>query len=464
MLMRTSITSPNSMYTSDYYNKAKYCGKTGYFNGRYKNGYQCVNYAVSRSCEIAKRAVCYYSGISTKDSLDKPMFNRSGYGNAVTWLTDTLWETGTEPKVGAVMVYGSSYGNGYGHVRVVEAIGSDYITYSGANESNVMAFKTIAKPSITKTGFLGYIYNPFVDDGDLITIKKDSNYDYKWSVDGNKYGDTYDVTTQGGFDDTDLTKNGWERVLKVNGSLFYEYENKHYACGLEKSRGTNNQELEMTAVTDYNSCMAVAGVDNELYFASQEWIIKNKLDSAYCAITGLGLIFNGVARDDLHKGFETQWNQVSGRTVIGETKDGDILSYSFAGTTGTSGLTGKQVQAKCLELGFYNAIMFDGGGSVFREHNGTYDISTSRKVKNALILYRKKKEATSEPTDDTNWEEKYKEMESKYNTLEKNYESLESEKETLNKSLSETKAELEDYKEKYELLSTTLSKIKELVE
>ena len=39
MIRRTSITSPTSMYTSDYYNQAKYCGKTGYFNGRYKNGY-----------------------------------------------------------------------------------------------------------------------------------------------------------------------------------------------------------------------------------------------------------------------------------------------------------------------------------------------------------------------------------------------------------------------------------------
>ncbi len=474
MIKRTSITSPTSMYTSEYYNNKKYCGSTGYFNGRYKNGYQCVNYAVSRTCEIANRAVCYYSGTSEKKDIDKPMFNRYGYGNAVDWLKDTLWEKGTEPKVGAIMVYGKAYGNGYGHVRVVEAINGNTITYSGANESNLMAFKTLTVPTITSTGFLGYIYNPYVDssDSNLIKIEKDSNYDYKWSVDGNKYGDQYDITTQGGFDDTNL--KDWERILKINGSLFYTYENKHYACGLEKSRGVNNQELEMSCVTDYNSCMAIACVDGELYYASQEYIIKNLLNKAYGAITGLGLIFNGYARDDLHKGFDSQWNCISGRTVIGEDKDGNILSYSFSGETGSSGMTAKQVQAKCLELGFYNAIMFDGGGSVFREYNGKYDISTSRKVKNALILYRKKKNATVEPTPDEpsdDYKEKYETLLTRYNSLNSDYQSLEADYkselaqvDTLTKENSSLTEKVKLIDSENELLSEKIKKIKEIVE
>ena len=474
MIKRTSITSPTSMYTSEYYNNKKYCGSTGYFNGRYKNGYQCVNYAVSRSCEIAQRPCCYYSGTSEKKDIEKPMFNRYGYGNAVEWLNDTLWEKGTTPKVGAIMVYGKAYGNGYGHVRVIEDIVDGKIVYSGANESNAMAFKTLSIPSITTTGFLGYIYNPYVDttDSSLIKIEKDSNYDYKWSVDGNKYGDTYDITTQGGFDDTSLTQDGWERVLKVNASLFYTYENKHYACGLEKSRGINNQELDMSCVTDYNSCMAVACVDNELYFASQEYIIKNLLDKAYGAVTGLGLIFNGYARDDLHSGFDSQWNCISGRTVIGEDKDGNILSYSFAGETGSSGVTAKQVQAKCLELGFYNAIMFDGGGSVFREYNGKYDISTSRKVKNALILYRKKKSGV-EPTPDTpsdDYKEKYEKLLVRYESLNTDYQALETDYknelaqvDTLTKENSTLNEKAKALESDNEVLSEKLKKIKEIV-
>lgn len=177
MIKRTSITNPTSMYTSEFYNEPKYCGKTGYFNGRYKNGYQCVNYAVSRSCEIACKPVCYYSGTSTKDDIEKPMFKRYGYGNAVEWLNDTLWEKGTEPKVGAIMVYGKAYGGGYGHVRVVEAIENGKIVYSGANESNLMAFKTLDIPSISSTGFMGYIYNPYVTEFNLTPVSRDESKD-----------------------------------------------------------------------------------------------------------------------------------------------------------------------------------------------------------------------------------------------------------------------------------------------
>ena len=308
-----------------------------------------------------------------------------------------------------------------------------------------------------------YEWKKVGDDMELIKIVKDSNYDYKWSVDGNKYGDQYDITTQGGFDDTNLSQNGWERVLKVNASLFYTYENKHYACGLEKSRGVNNQELDMSCVTDYNSCMAVACVNGELYYASQEYIIKNLLDKAYGAVTGLGLIFNGYARDDLHSGFDSQWNCISGRTIIGEDKEGNILSYSFAGETGSSGMTAKQVQAKCLELGFYNAIMFDGGGSVFREYNGKYDISTTRKVKNALILYRKKKSDTtpSEPTED--YKALYEEEVNKYNALESDYKILLVQEDNLTNQNNRLNAQLEIANKTIEELNTKLEKIKEVI-
>ena len=313
-------------------------------------------------------------------------------------------------------------------------------------------------------------YNPYTwkkvgkEMSNLIKIEKDTNYEYKWSVDGNKYGDKYDITTEYGFGDTKLEEEGWERILKTNGGLFYTWDNKHYACGLEKSRGVNNQELEMSCVTDYNTCMAIACVNDELYFASQKWIINNKLEEAYGAITGLGLILGGVARDDLHKGFESQWNAVSGRTIIGEDKNGNILSYSFAGETGKSGLTGKQAQEKCLELGFYNAIMLDGGGSVFREYQGKYDISTSRKVKNALLLYRKKKDTTTqpeEPTDD--YKTKYEELLKTYESLEKDYKALSVENIEINKKLKQATTELDAIKNDYNIINDKLKKIKDIL-
>lgn len=317
-----------------------------------------------------------------------------------------------------------------------------------------------------------YTWKKVGEMSNLIKIEKDPNYDYKWSVDGNKYGDKYDITTQNGFGDTKLEEEGWELVLKTNASLFYTWEGKHYACGLEKSRGVNNQELEMTAVTDYNKCMAVACVGGELYFGSQEWIINNKLEECYGAVTGLGLILAGKTRDDMHGAFNSQWNAISGRTIIGEDKDGNILSYSFAGETGKSGLTGKGVQAKCVELGFVNAIMFDGGGSVFRQYEGKYDISTGRKVKNALLLYRKKKaQEPTEPTEQTiDYKLKYEELEKAYNDLNSDYKALESDYKALSvenieltKKLKQLTTELELVKNDSALLSDKLKKIKEIV-
>lgn len=232
----------------------------------------------------------------------------------------------------------------------------------------------------------------------LIKIAKDDNYDYKWSVDGNKYGDKYDITSASGFGDTDLISNGWEEVLAVNGGLFYTWENSHYACGLEKSCGVNNQDVSMSAVSDYNKAMAIAAINDQLWFGKQEWIINNKLEAAYGAITGIGLLLDGKAVTYGHSEFSSQYKTKSGRTIIGEDKDGNFLSYSIKGETGSSGITGDEATKVAQDNGFYNAIMLDGGGSVWRRYFGAYDITTTRKVKNALLLYRKKKSTA----DDTN--------------------------------------------------------------
>ena len=276
----------------------------------------------------------------------------------------------------------------------------------------------------------------------LIKIHKKEDYDFVWSVDGNRYGTDYDVTTYKGFADEKLEAEGWELVLKVNASLFYEYSGAHYACGLEKSKGVNNQEVEMSAVSDYNSCMAIAGVDGDLYFGSQIWVIRNLLNKAYCAVTGLGLLLSGSKRDDMHKGFEAQWSQRSGRTVIGEDKDGNFLCYSFAGETGKSGMTCPELQNKCLELGFVNAICLDGGGSVFRQYRNdqdqlVYDITTSRKVKNALLLYRRKKQTNADNSEEL--EKKYNELVMAYNVLLDANKDLKDEVETLKTKLKKVK-------------------------
>lgn len=424
---------------------------------------------------------------------------RSGASNTIAFESSekVKWANGIEdymtvitchdnnaPKVGASFKQGEVYGHSgtaggvalHTHLEVQRGKFQTYTSIKNTSSSGkyssyifpntVLPYEAlfVAKDTIYSTvSTIKYNWKEVGEDMELVKFEKEG-YDYVWSVDGNAYGENYDITTQGGFSDETLKAKGYERVLKVNGSLFYEYDNKHYACGLEKAFGVNHQDTSMTAVSDYNSCMAVAGKDNDLYFASQEWIINNMLDSAYCAITGLGLVFNGVARDDMHKGFDSQWNQVSGRTIIGEDMNGNILSYSFAGETGKSGLTGKQAQAKALELGFVNAIMFDGGGSVFREVNGTYDISTSRKVKNALMLYRKKKENNDTPSDTTDYKAKYEELETKYKALEETNKALSVKNAELEAELKQSKSQLEVVKNDYETLSSVLKKIKELIQ
>lgn len=439
MIPRISIMYPTAMATSPFYNDRRFVG-----GGKYKNNsnFQCVSYAIGRQCELSNKPVTWYRGYTTPEEVGNVMFNRSGYGDACNWIRDTLWEHGTKPRLGAVMVYGTKWGGGLGHVRVVEKIEGDRIFYSAANESQQMAFKWINKPAISANGFLGYIYNPYIEeDKMLLTFKKDDAYEWVWSVDGNKYGTDYSITTANGFRDEKLEAEGYELMLKVNGSLFYQYDGLYYAEGLEKSRGVNNQDVSMSAVYDFNNAMAIAGYKEDLYFASQKWVIDNMLDKSYCAITGLGLLVNGKKRNDLHKGFEAQWSQISGRTVIGEDSKGNILSFTVQGETNKQGYTCPQLQDKCLELGFYNAICLDGGGSVFRQYRNdqgqlVYDATTSRKVKNALMLYRRKKDQGAD--------------------LEAQISELQAENEKLREQLTQTENELDK-------ALGTLQKIKELL-
>lgn len=308
-----------------------------------------------------------------------------------------------------------------------------------------------------------------IQNGNLITIRKDSDtYEYKWTVVGNKYGTGNDLMTQDKFKDELLEAQGYESVIKVNGSIFYTYEDKGYANGLEKSRGTNNQELEMGCVTEYNTNLAVAFVGSENWYANQKWIMNNKLDEAYGAITCQGLIFNGKATSNMHHGFDSQFSAVSGRTIIGEDKDGNYMVYSFAGTTDKAGMTGAECQSKCLELGFHNALMLDGGGSVFREVLGVKQISTTRAVKNAVMLYRKKKDTSKDDSKDNPSEVDYKtlyeEEVSKYNSLESDYKQLGIENTNLNVELKTTQDELVAVKTDNEQLQSKVTSLNEKIE
>lgn len=218
-----------------------------------------------------------------------------------------------------------------------------------------------------------------------------TNYEYRWSVDGNPFGTPGDVASMSGHYDNLLKDAGWEEVLAVNGGIFYSWDGAYYANGLEKSRGVNNQDVNMSAVADYNNAMAIgATYTGDLVFAKQSYIISH-LDEYYGAVTGMGILLGGEECTYGRKEFSSQWNCISGRTIIGEDNNGNFLSYSLAGVTGKTGLYGKELVSLCKSLGFRNAILLDGGGSVWRRINGKDDITTTRKTKNSVHLYRKKR-------------------------------------------------------------------------
>ena len=121
----------------------------------------CTCYAAGRSAEIA----------------DAPLGTEVPGGNAKTWWTTTTWQKGSEPKVGAICVWGSSSVQ-YGHVAVVERVNDDgsvlisqsNYTRSSASAMNTNYFQTkthklvVGQKGTLTSPFLGYIYNPYIND------------------------------------------------------------------------------------------------------------------------------------------------------------------------------------------------------------------------------------------------------------------------------------------------------------
>lgn len=224
------------------------------------------------------------------------------------------------------------------------------------------------------------------NSSNLIKIPFDDAYDYAFTMGGDK-GKVYRADVQY---DANYKAVGYSIYFKCNGSLFYKDTDGLYkAEGIEKIEGVQTQESDVS----FNDDMACVVVDNKLIFDKQYNIIGKYLNNAYCGLTGMGILLNG--QEFTHHTF-AEWNVRSGRTIIGTDRDGNFMSYQFAGTTGKTGKTGPELVQICKDNGFYNALLLDGGGSVYREFNGQKLITTTRAIKNTFIIYRRKK---TDPTD-----------------------------------------------------------------
>ena len=238
----------------------------------------------------------------------------------------------------------------------------------------------------------------------IVRVPIESSYEYRWSVDGNRYGEPYDVTIPAGFGDKLLEADGWEEVLAVNGSTFYPWDGMHFAEGLEKSRGVNNQELSMGTVSAFRDTMAIGfGYDGSMVFDLQR-NIEARLDSFYGAVTGAFGIMKDACRNEAGKELSASrrnriYENISGRTIVGfDAKANAYVVISVTGVTGKSGMFGSKLFELCEINGLTDAVCFDGGGSVFLREYGQVIHNTTRKIKNAILLYRRKKSTpTPEP-------------------------------------------------------------------
>ena len=114
---------------------------------------------------------------------------------------------------------------------------------------------------LTKYGWMCDIYgNTITGDtlGNCFLEVDTDKFDYKFSVLADPYyqkGKTIHQMTY--FKDTEAVKDGYKLATITNGALYYEYDGKYYSNGLEVSTGTNNQDVTMTAVSDYLNCGAI---------------------------------------------------------------------------------------------------------------------------------------------------------------------------------------------------------------
>lgn len=82
------------------------------------------------------------------------------------------------------------------------------------------------------------------------------------------------------------------------------------------------------------------------------------------------LVENGV-RVDITGAFWVGFTDaVGGRQAVGQKQNGDIVIITVNGSSGSTGLTGAQLQDLVINEGLYNAINLDGGGSAQSYFNG----------------------------------------------------------------------------------------------
>lgn len=258
---------------------------------------------------------------------------------------------------------------------------------------------------LTKYGWMADVDGNALDGdvlGNCSLIVDNKRYDYRFSVLADPYNLNGESTLYppSYFKDLAAEKEGYHCAFMTNGALFYTYDGLNYSNGLEVSQGVVNQDLSMTAVSDYLNCGAIySDVDDKdkpLFIGRyEEWMNALIPGHIQNALSGILIRKDGQTIYDNKPKYEAQWNSSSNRTIWYETvgRDGE----RYIGTIMMMSVTVDEAIRVCECLGIDAAIVMDGGGSCFRKICGDWDVEASRKVKSAMALYYKEKSPEPEP-------------------------------------------------------------------
>ena len=102
---------------------------------------------------------------------------------------------------------------------------------------------------------------------------------------------------------------------------------------------------------------------------------------------GCFLVEDGVPRDVDNDPVFNTFATISARQILGVTEDGRVMLTTVQGVSGSSGLTGTATSNFAKDLGYYDAIMLDGGGSAQTAINGNVVMPSSDADERATVTY-----------------------------------------------------------------------------
>lgn len=195
------------------------------------------------------------------------------------------------------------------------------------------------------------------------------------------------------MEDAELEKSGWKSGVHINGPLFYDYQKAWYAEGILKVNGKVYQDWD----TEFDMLPAIGFKEDGTMIIDTQYLIKNRLHEFKSACTScFGVLKNGVVYERPSK-HTSQYDCISGRSMIGKNSLGQIIMASFSGVTGKSGLRGSQLPDLARYLGMTDCVCMDGGGSVYFSTDGSIKLNTTRAVVADIILYYREKQASNIP-------------------------------------------------------------------